>query len=523
MQKGSIRRPGSRGAGPTGMRITASRLALVASLGAVAVAPSTAAAGQANWISTVSNDWFTAGNWDTNAVPGSSDTAIIDTSTVPAWIFSGMGTASSVWVGNNNSGSLQVLDFGTLDIGGSLDIGSNAGSTGSVQVSQAGSWIHAADINVGIDGQGEMDVSSGASVTSGDSQIGSFVDGNGRVTVTGALWTVNGIVSVGVAGTGVLDIESGGEVSVSGLTEIGVSPGGTGKVQVTGAGAQFETDKLTIGEDGSGQFYVLSGAQAQTGETIIGSADGSQGYADIADNGATWSVASGDDVTVGDAGTGKLEVTGGALDFGYNLLLGNSASGTGTVTLDGSDSSLKVDHVITVGVLGSGEFDMANGAQAQTEAIIFGGQVGSTGTGTITGKGTVLALSASLTVGSNGSGTFGILQGGAVSTDLLYVGIGATANGALTIDGKNSSLEASGGASIGYDGVGSLTISNGGLASVVDGVALGYDASGIGTLTVTGTDSFINAGSELSVGRQGHGILTIANGGALDAKTLYLG
>jgi T5SS/PEP-CTERM-associated repeat protein/autotransporter-associated beta strand protein len=68
---------------------------------------------------------------------------------------------------------------------------------------------------------------------------------------------------------------------------------------------------------------------------------------------------------------------------------------------------------------------------------------------------------------------------------------------------------------VGGFGTGQLTIANGGTLNSILGTDIGNGAGSIGSVTVTGAGSALTNGGLLSVGTQGTGTLTIANGGTV--------
>jgi len=135
--------------------------ALVSSTALVAVstlfAPAMPAQAQTNWTAAaMSNDWFTAGNWD-NGVPTAGHSATLDTVTPFPTVIGGLGaSAQIVLVGNQGTGQLTIQDGGELSSSVGV-VGALAGSHGTVTVTGAGSrWVTSGAFVVGAFGSGTL-------------------------------------------------------------------------------------------------------------------------------------------------------------------------------------------------------------------------------------------------------------------------------------------------------------------------------------------------------------------------------
>ena len=199
-------------------------------------------------------------------------------------------------------------------------------------------------------------------------------------------------------------------------------------------------------------------------------------------------------LAVGSTGTGSVDIEGAVLNVTgatqscvavAGSCIGQTATGTGTVTVNGPGAQFNTAQNFTVGGFGTGILIISNGA-------------------TVT---TTLATP--------------ILQSGA------DIGLRAGSSGAVTVNGAgappgstiwtiNSSLN------VGRAGTGTLTIENGGRvvssASVFDN-SIGDSTSGVpgfGTVTVNGPGStwtIPDSGHNFVVGATGSGVLIIENGG----------
>jgi len=145
-------------------------------------------------------------------------------------------TLGSLLVGASGAGILDVSDGGTLDLPtGLMFVGQNSGVNGTVVVSGTNSLLTVGSTaipQVGISGQGTLDVLSGGTVAIGyngaigvsnaNPTVTSFIIGEnhgstGSVTVSGsgALLASADPVHVGQGGQGVLDVTDGGNFMIT--------------------------------------------------------------------------------------------------------------------------------------------------------------------------------------------------------------------------------------------------------------------------------------------------------------------
>jgi T5SS/PEP-CTERM-associated repeat protein len=113
-------------------------------------------------------------------------------------------------------------------------------------------------------------------------------------------------------------------------------------------------------------------------------------------------------------------------------------------------------------------------------------------------------------VGNNGYGTFRVDGGTAFTSSYVTLGGGSNGFGRATVTDEGSVWTMSG-ANIGQSGVGQLEIRNGGVAFINSTVGIG-SSSGRGEVNVTGAGSLLQLNSQLYVGQNGSGLLTIGAG-----------
>ena len=245
-----------------------------------------------------------------------------------------------------------------------------------------------------------------------------------------------------------------------------------------------------------------------------------------ADNLQTW------DETVGDTGTGEVVQSGGTHSVVTNLILGNTATGNGSFSVNYTGSLSAGD--ITVGNYGTGILNISTGGSLVTTNELtsyIGRYDNSTGSATVTGTGSSWTNNASFAIGGDGAGTLNIENGGWVTSGKSRLGGSSSGQGTVTVSGTGSSWTTSGEVSwvdvspvliIGLSGTGTLNIDSGGLVTSPDG-DLGYGDTGSGVVTVTGIGSTWTNTGTLNIGLNGTGILSILNGGSVSSQSGSIG
>jgi len=372
---------------------------------------------------------------------------------------------------------------------------------------------------------------TGNIVAQGIGNLSAVVDNGGALTLTGgALLSAQQQAIVGRNGQGLL-VVAGGALSlgdpvpqvpilIGEALVIGQQAGSTGTVlnleQITALGT------AVVGGAGTGTLELLGVASTMIdGGADIGQSAGSRGSVIV--NGGEWT--NNGLLTVGDAGVGSLLING--MNRGitgqvtaWNAVIGNQATGQGTVTLDGGEllvaNVFAPSSTLVVGNLGSGSLVLENGSEVavgaaqgsagnNTGTLIVGGANGA-GSGLVrigayssllvygnamigdgagigqvivgqgADEGAVFAMNSALAVGSHGAVTLGgahatlraanidIAQGGAISGTGTVSGLGGgNKTVALTQIDNDGSITAAGGNLLLYgavEGTGTLGIGN---------------------------------------------------------------
>lgn len=527
-------------------------------------------------------DWLTAQNWSADLLPTAADNALINMAS--GVTLTGPGAlVSQVQIGTTNGGIGNLTISNSAAITANMLVGNAAGSTGTLTVN-TGQLTSPGDMRVGNGGNGTMRVQNGGVVqTGGIGYVAFAAASNSSVTIEDAnsQWNVSGSTRIGQSGTAGLTVQNGGTVNGTGYVAIGAGATSTGTGTVTGANSLINTNSalyvgasgtgtlnvqnggtasgttsirlgdvagssgtatidgsnsllttpgiLYIGQAGAGTLNVQNGGKAKSAANVVtlGDAAGSSGTATV--TGANSELTSGAAFYIGNAGTGTLNVqNSGSVSSVGAMSLGRMGGSTGTATIDGAGSNLSVSNILYIGSGGSGTLNVQNGATASnTGTLRIGNSAGSTGIATITGTNSNLTSSGTLYVGNEGTGTLNIQNGGAVSSAVtIRIGEAVTTGiGTVTVNGTNSILTSSGIMYVGNAGTGTLNVQNGAKArSTANSVSIGHAATGSGTVTVDGVGSELTAAVTLNVGNLGTGTLTVQNGGTATAvDSIYIG
>ncbi|MEO8305840.1 MAG: hypothetical protein ABI724_17145, partial [Betaproteobacteria bacterium] len=435
-----------------------------------------------------------AGSSGSLTVSGSTSTLTIEQT--------GLGSTAGpgITVGGTGSGSVQVLDGGTITIrdtglaGGGMLIARDAGTSGMVTVSGPGSSITVEQtgvgtvnpgITVGRFGAGEMLVTDGATVAvNGSIQrnfiVGNAAGGNGTLTVSNGAAISASWFAVGNNGaTGLATIDNAA-VNIDGVTINSITN------EVTGGGF-----RVGRGTGSVGTLNLINGAQI----TIDTATTTPEIYL-----GGTGVLTGGNGTVTLSGGSGVSFTGAGATP---QVVIGHS--GTGLWTMDGASTlTLPADGTIKLGATstGIGQLEIHGGSTVQTGSMIVGDN----------GQGTVLLTNGTLTVqndtvvGRAGTGTLN-QSGGShnVNASLILGGVDFADLGSGTYHLSAGTLT-TGSTVVGNIGVGVFNQSGGvhntGALSFGNcGGCGGTNASGTYNLSGTGE---LNAGS-MTLGSFGRG------------------
>lgn len=452
-----------------------------------------------NWIAGTGG-WENDSNWSNgfgSMAPDEDAFAFVDNGGT-AQVQTTYSVAGYVYIGNVNSGALDIFGGGQLEGFYNNVIGGNAGSSGAVTVDGIGSsWQLAgpsASLDVGASGEGSLTITNGGEVLNADSflstSIGANAGSSGTVTVDGAgskLTNINAGIFVGNSGNGTLNILNGGSASnTSG--SVGRLSGGIGIATVDGVGSSWNnTSRLYLGDWGNGTLTIIndglvavdSGAAA----VELGRFGGS-GTVNIGNGGAAGIL----NAAAVNGGSGSA-----TLNFNHNesnyFFTDDSTSGGDTIRITGT-TYVNFTGSGTTYISGNNTYTGSTNISSGKLVVYNGGTLGNKSAVTV-GTGAMLEALSDLTIGSlagngtvdvdTGSGGFTLTVGGD-NTSTVFSGtiidfsyLTKTGTGTLTMTGNNPYY----GATIVNDG---LLVVNGSIANSGTTVNAGGALGGSGTL-----------------------------------------
>ncbi|WP_159596650.1 autotransporter family protein [Hydrogenophaga sp. BPS33] len=220
--------------------------------------------------------------------------------------------------------------------------------------------------------------------------------------------------------------------------------------------------------------------------------------------------------TVFDLATSPTSLFISASGFGLNL------NGAGTAWDTGSNNYVGVE-----GSVGTFALTVSNGATLRVRNFMDWSQGGLR----IEDTGSGLTVDGDMVFGRAGDVTVNLANGGTLTTGRSFVGedsVNTLANNiSVVVDGPGTTWTAdtylmTGGAANGA----SITVSNGALTQVINGGAV-MGRNGTGSMLVTGAGSRFTSSGSLYLGEfileQGHGTLTVRDGGRVSAPLVNLG
>lgn len=489
---------------------------------------------QTLWTGASSSDWFTAGNWNPAAVPGSATSVQLNTATPnPTVIGTAGAQANQLTLGNavGQTGNLTINGVGTLSL-------TNTGGL----------------FAVGEFGKGEVTVSGGATLTTFTTSIGNQAGSEGAVTVTGpgSKWNLTpfGAFHVGSSGTGKLDILAGGQVTSTAFgMDLGVDLGASGTVTVSGANSKLTVPSttnigsaaggtgvmqadnngvlalsvVTVGLSGQGTLKVLSGADMTGSQFTVGAS--AQGGATFNGTGSTGVITNAVRIGLNSGGQGTLAIEAGATLNSGTGQIGVNTGATGSVTVTGENSrwtvtnSLQISQATNGGtgelrVLDKGRVDAASltGHNSAKVEVDGGAQLNLLGSS---------ATATTLTLGATGAGNrLDVTGGGKLATRRADLKTVAGSAVATTISGTGTSWDATG-ITIGGAGTSTMTVTENAAVNVIGDFIV--DGAATTSLTISKgahvvQDAGASGSGQFRLGVDGHGTLRIESGGVLDTK-----
>ena len=300
---------------------------------------------------------------------------------------------------------------------------------------------------------------------------------------------------------------------------LGPIQGATGNLTVDGSGTSFMTGthQFDIGLDGTGTLTVQNGAAASIGGGAVGR--NSTGIGTINVTGSGSSLTMGSNMTVGDSGTGIVNVgdgtTASTASIGTGLIVGNVSGSHGAINVKNSDS-LTFDGTAAIG----------NGSGTSGALIVnSGGTLTSNGNvsintgGTATLSGTWNQIAGMINVAGGALN----LNGGSLSATAVGTGINATAGSVTIADGSHTVRNLT------RTGTGILTLSGGNvtvtgtLGNGNTGLSVDGSSASVNPVLILDSGATASGITNLSVGSSQRGVVDVFGGSTLNASSLSAG
>ncbi|MHA7846152.1 autotransporter outer membrane beta-barrel domain-containing protein [Serratia sp. D1N4] len=439
------------------------------------------------------------------------------TVTVPGSQSSPWGT-NNLLIGDASSGTLLIQDGGTVTTTGASYLGRTAGSTGTVQVSDAVSWNNSSYLYVGYAGNGSLTISDGGTVSNTDGYIANMAGATGAVDVSGAgsQWHNSKTLVVGNYGDGSLTVSDGGVV-INTTGFIGYAPDITGTVEVSGAGSQWNNSAyLYLGYYGNGKLTISDGGTVSNTMGLLGVSAGTTGVLEVSGVGSQW--LNSDYLYVGNAGNGKLTISHGGIVSNTSGYIGSATDAIGVVEVSGAGSQWNNRNSLSVGSGGNGTLTISDGGVVSNTTGSIGASTGSTGVVEVSGAGSQWNNSDDLAIGRFGNGTLTIADRAEVSARYVTIANNASTQGTLNIG--NGNLGGTLNASSIRSGAGSATVN----LNHTDNIAFAPRMSG--SLTVnkvnTGTTTLMSVSDYSGVTTVDSGTLRAGTAGAFSFNSDFV-
>lgn len=330
-----------------------------------------------------------------------------------------------------------------------------------------------------------------------------------------------GGLGVGYSNLGLLTIRDGQTLKTS-CGDLGFKAGATGRVTVEGAGSAWtSTGIINVGYAGRGILNIGTGAQVtSTTITFFGQQEGSSGSLNFGTNGGTLNTASLFIQPSQITGTGVINTKGLCSDIDLVVdaqhglaqnLLWNTIDQHVALNLDLTSSK----GILGAGFASAGTLAIRDGLSLTSSGGYLGYHSAAQGSGNIDGVGTTWSINGNMYVGNYGQGKLSITHGGSVKTigtfNTINIGYASGASGDVSIDGSNSTLLSNYALYVGYQGHGTLRITRGGTLTA-SSVVLANNPSCSGNVNIDGVGSSWHS-TNLTIGGSGAGKFTISNGG----------
>ena len=292
-------------------------------------------------------------------------------------------------------------------------------------------------------------------------------------------------------------ITDGSLKSVARLS-VGDISGNSGSVQLSDNNALIEAESMYIGNNGNGDVNVSAGTIKTTRILIIGSESGSIGTVNL--TGLNSKIESNYYTTIGNDGTGTLNLTNQSSIDSKRIDIGNTSNGKGIMTV--SDNAKITSDILVVGVKGNGFLEIKNSQNNVIDQLSISNSKDSIGKVVL--EESSLKASSRLGVGWFSKGEL-TLDKSNLETNFLVSGVFNDSSG--SIDSKDSAINAEE-VSIGFGSGSHGTLNS--LNTTINSTdfEIGGSRNSTGIVSIS-DDSTINTSKTMAIGSYGKGTLNV--------------
>jgi fibronectin-binding autotransporter adhesin len=296
--------------------------------------------------------------------------------------------------GANTYDGGTTLDNGTVALKNSTALGSGMLTIGDTTAlptiyiqapaTLAGAIANAITVNKNFSVDGGLTFSGTVDLGSSDRTITTVNNNNGVTTFSGAISGAGGVIKAGAS-----TLTLAGVNTYTGNTTVNA-----GTLKLVGSGSLASSPMIKVNNGGMldatgvtgganyfvGRFTVLGNQTMKVagGGALVSTSANVEGIANIGDatGAASWTMSS--DLTVGDVGSGAMNVIEGGSVSAHNVSIGKATGSHGTMTIGGSvqNAVLTVGNDLEVGSLGQGLLVVKTGG-----SVSVGGKFIHDGTG----------------------------------------------------------------------------------------------------------------------------------------------
>ena len=224
---------------------------------------------------------------------------------------------------------------------------------------------------------------------------------------------------------------------------------------------------------------------------------------------------------IGDSSYGQLSVTPSTpptpinITGANNAIFGDDAKVTGTGAFSGFGSNFTIGKDLILGNSGSGNLSVGGLSRVTAvENIILATNDGASGRLFVNDLGTIVETLEIMHVGFGGTGLVQVLSGGRVFAESTTIGQQATGDGTVTVSGNESLWLQSSTMTVGGTGRGFLQVVSQARMESTNAL-IGSAAAGVGKASVSGTGSVWEVAGTMTVGSSGVGEVNVTDGGRL--------